>query len=139
MWISVRQLYREDKRLPGWQVLESRGVVGYLLLGYDELRCWRSARLVDAQGKDLLQRLTHAKIEQCKGPDGMLVEGVHLAAKGTKHSRPLRQAWWCHAPPRALPLRDMSAHRQRMEAMGLYFSDDCPLDGPDGRPWSAPE
>ena len=139
MWISARPLYREGKHLPGWQVLESRGVVGLLVLGYDEVRCYRAASLVDAQGRALLPRLTHARIEQCKGADGMLVEGVHLDRRGNKHTKSSPQAWWCHAPPRPDPLRDMTAHRQRMAALGLYFSDECPLDRPDGRPWSDPQ
>ncbi|MBH2008323.1 MAG: hypothetical protein I8H71_01350 [Xanthomonadaceae bacterium] len=127
MWISVRQLYREDRRRPNWEVLESHGVVGWLVLGYDDLRCYRAASLVDAEGRALLPRLINAKIEAVKGKDGMLVEGVHLMARGVKHSRPLRQAWWCHAPPRTLPLRDMTAlKRARIAegAMGEWGEDE---------------
>lgn len=140
MFISVRQLYREGKRLQNWQVLESPGLVGWLVLGYDDVRCYRAASLVDAEGRALLPRLINAKIEAVKGRDGMLVEGVHLMARGVKHSRPLRQAWWCHAPPRVGPLRDMEAFRRRKEAEGdiRFFGDDCPLDRPDGRPRSDP-
>lgn len=134
MWISVRQLYREGRRRPNWEVLESHGIAGYLVLGYDDLRCYRAASLVDAEGRALLPRLINAKIEAVKGRDGMLVEGVHLMARGVKHSRPLRQAWWCHAPPRTLPLRDMTALKRKRIADGALGDW-----GEDGEDWPYPD
>lgn len=115
MFISVRFLYEWGKRLSDYQVKVRAPLVGWLYVDPQNYAsrpglCVRLAR-EDGDGPDLA-RLEHAEIREGLGPRGMLITGIHYRKKGSKHSIPDQQAWWCHAPPRPDPLLDVQA-RQR--------------------------
>lgn len=112
VFVSVRALYdRYGVHLSAYQVKIQRGVAGWLVLGESrEFPETPSARLVDDNGRDIVEPLQRAVVrQQIKGKGGMCIEGVHYVAKGRKHSRAMKQAWWCQAPPVIEPYIDHAA------------------------------
>jgi hypothetical protein len=104
VFVSVRTLFHQGKRLSGYAVKIQRPLAGVLVLEPGqpgELR----ARLVDAGGRDRLEWLDAAAVA-ASGARGMLIQGVQYRKKGRKHSIADPQAWWCEAPPVTSPLVD---------------------------------
>ena len=122
MFISVRPLYRRGLRLSASEVKCRRALVGWLVLQPDNLKphvLW--AHLKAEDGHDILSKLYRAKVVECRGPDGMLITGIDIQAKGRKTVYEYEQAWWCEAPPRQEPFADAVERRRRAVEANAAF------------------
>lgn len=122
MFISIRLLYRRGLRLSASEVKCCRAPVGWLVLQADNLKShvlW--AHLRGEDGSDILAKLYRAKVAECRGPDGMLITGIDIQAKGRKSVYAYEQAWWCEAPPRPEPFADAVERRRRAVEANAAF------------------
>jgi hypothetical protein len=100
--ISVTILMEGGKRLSQYAIKTSLPAVGWLHYEVDVNGV--RARVVDEEGRDVLDWLERARLVACRGTQGALIVGVNYRKKGSKHSIADKQAWWCEAPPRTKPL-----------------------------------
>ncbi|MCA0214728.1 MAG: hypothetical protein LCH79_16315 [Proteobacteria bacterium] len=108
MQVSIVRLYEDGKRLSDYQIRIAKPVCGWLVLKRVDVtyREGFDVRLLSDAGVDVLPAMERAQVVEAKFKRGMLIVGIQYRSKGKKHSISDRQAWWCEAPPRALPLLD---------------------------------
>jgi hypothetical protein len=125
VFVSVTFLYESGQRLSDYRVRIQRPLVGWLVFqttdhgGMQRKRC--VAKLVDEHRQPLAE-LQYARLLECRGPRGALIEGVVFRYRGRKAAIQDKQAWWCEAPPRLTPLVD---HEARLRVANEHFVSEA--------------
>jgi hypothetical protein len=127
VFVSVRTLYENGRRRSAYWIKAQLPVLGWLVISPNARETQSTARLVDDAGRELLDELRYARVIECKGQAGMLIEGRQYRRKGRKDAYVDVQQWWCQAPPVAQPLIDHEARvraaNARYVAQGQGFPD----------------
>jgi hypothetical protein len=120
VFVSVRTLYENGKRRSAYWIKAQVPVVGWLVITTNARENCTVARLVDDGGRELLAELRYARVVECRGSAGMLIEGREYRRKGRKDAHVDVQQWWCQAPPVETPMID---HEVRVrEATKRYMA-----------------